>query len=174
MLKAALPLLLVALGACSTRHIVEETTVNSGALRDTGAYAVAPLAIDFRPPQAWEIPADEWELWVAGWQVDYKKELLAECYKDLRFVDDKAGDGRAVVECRVYTMDKGGFAGFGGDGMARAHVVVRDAAGRTIYDGKLEGRGGNAAFESVTTQGRMKFSVLNIARQIADLLEDGR
>ena len=172
-LTLLLGLSLLALTACSSRNIVELNTQNTTALQITGSYFVLPLEVDFNPPQAWEIPDDEWDLWVEHWKIDYKEELKAECYKNIEFVDSvDAGEG-AHVTCKIYEMDNGGFSGFGGNGFARAHITVIDENGKTIYDAKLEGTGANSGFESAVTRGRLKFAILNLARQIADVLENG-
>ena len=162
------------LSACSSQSIVEETTRNKVALQTTGSYFVLPLEVDFRPPQAWEIADDEWNLWVEHWKIDFKEELRAECMKTLEFVDSvNEGEG-AFVKCVVYEMDNGGFSGFGGNGFARARITVIDENGKAIYDAKLEGTGANSGFESAVTRGRLKFAILNLARQIADVIEDGQ
>jgi hypothetical protein len=161
------------LGACSARNVVELNTVNRAALQTTGSFYVLPLEIDFRPPQAWEIADDEWDLWIEHWKLDYRKELKDDCYKNLVFIDSADEADGAIVRCVVYEMDKGGFSGFGGNGFARAHITVTDRDGKAIYDAKLEGTGANSGFESAVVRGRMKFAVLNLARQIADVLENG-
>lgn len=161
------------LSACSSQNIVEETTRNKVALQTTGSYYALPLEVDFRPPQAWEIADDDWDLWIEQWQLDYKTELKTECLKSIEFVDSiDEGEG-AYVTCKVYEMDNGGFSGFGGNGFARAEITVIDENGKTIYDAKLEGTGANSGFESTVTKGRLKFAILNLARQIADVLANG-
>lgn len=169
----ATTVLALLLTACSARNIVEENTRNQVALQTTGSYYVLPLEFDFRPPQAWEISDDEWNLWVEHWKIDYKEELKAECYKNIEFADSVEASEGPYVTCKIYEMDNGGFSGFGGNGFARAHITVIDENGKAIYDGKLEGTGANSGFESTVTRGRLKFAVLNLARQISDLLENG-
>lgn len=166
-------LALLAFSGCSSRNVVEMNTQNTAALQVTGSYYVLPLEVEFKPPQAWEIEQAEWQAWVDTWKIDFREELRTECYKTLTFVDraDKA-DG-AVVRCVIYEMDKGGFSGFGGNGFARAHITVTDQDGKTIYDARLEGTGANSGFESTVVRGRMKFAVLNLAREIANVLENG-
>lgn len=161
------------LAACSSRNIVEENVRNKPALQTTGSYYVLPLEVDFRPPQAWEITDDDWNLWIERWKIDYKEELMAECLKKLEFVDSVDAVEGPYVTCKVYEMDNGGFSGFGGNGFARAQIMVIDENGKTIYDAKLEGTGANSGFESTVTKGRLKFAILNLARQIADVLENG-
>lgn len=168
----ALPAVL-ALSGCSSKNIIEMNTQETSELREIGKYYAAPLEVSFDPPAAWEISNDEWELWVEGWRVDYKSELRAECLKTIEFVDSAEDAEGAVVTIDVYEMDNGGFAGFGGNGFARAHVRVVDGD-RVLYDAKLEGTGANSGFESAVTRGRMKFAILNLARQICEVLEDGQ
>lgn len=164
----------IALCGCSSKNIIELNTVETRELQNTGSYYVLPLEVSFKPPLAWDIPDDEWKLWVEQWRLDYKTELQAECYKKLVFVDSVSDNEAAVVSCDIYEMDKGGFSGIGGNGFARARIVVNSMEGRVIYDAKLEGTGANSGFESAVIKGRMKFAVLNLARQIADTLETGK
>ncbi|MCA8910888.1 MAG: hypothetical protein KDB82_04240 [Planctomycetes bacterium] len=166
-------LALFAFSGCSSQNIIEMKEQNTTALQNTGAYTVVPLKVDFKPPVAWEIDPDEWKAWVDLWKVDFREELRTECYKTLEFVDSKEEADGAVVECTVYEMDKGGFSGFGGNGFARAHITVTDQDGKLLYDAKLEGTGANSGFESAVAEGRLKFAILNLARQIADVLENG-
>ena len=173
LLTLLLGLCLLALTACSSRNIVELNTQNKPALQTTGTYYVLPLQVDFRPPQAWEISDDEWDLWVEHWKIEYKEELMNDSIKNLEFVDNEEEADGAFVSCVVYEMDNGGFSGFGGNGFARAQVTVQDENGNTIYDAKLEGTGANSGFESAVTRGRMKFAILNLARQIADVIDHG-
>lgn len=163
----------LALGGCSSKNIIEMNAQETTELRNTGKYYVAPLEVSFRPPAAWEIGGDEWDLWVEGWQVDYKSELRAETLKTVEFVESADQAEGAVVTIDVYEMDNGGFAGFGGNGFARAHIIVRDGD-RVLYDAKLEGTGANSGFESAVTRGRMKFAILNLARQIGEILDEGQ
>lgn len=166
-------LALATLTGCSSRNIVELNTQDVSALAGHDTYFVAPLEIAFDPPAAWEISDDDWDLWVEGWRVDYKAELREECRKTLEFVESAETANGPVVTCEIYEMDKGGFAGFGGNGFARAHIVIRDG-NDVLYDARLEGTGANSGFEGAVVQGRMKFAVLNLAREIADVIEDGR
>lgn len=161
------------LAGCSSRNIIEERERNEVALVETQTYVVRPLKITFKPPQAWEIDDTRWSAMVASWQADYVEELRRKCYKTLRFVTeaDEAKDGPAVT-CEVYEMDKGGFGGFGGHGFARAHIVIQGDA-KALYDAKLEGQGSNAGFEGAAVGGRMKFAVLNVARQLAAVMNNG-
>ncbi len=50
--------------------------------------------------------------------------------------------------------------------------VLTDS-GPNHLDAKLEGTGANSGFESTVVRGRMKFAVLNLAREIANILENG-
>ena len=170
---AAATLCLIVLGGCSSKNIIEEKTRNVSALRTTGSYYVMPLEVTFKPPQAWEISEAEWKDWVDTWKIDFREEMRNECYKTLEFPESAEGLDGAVVRCEIYEMDKGGFSGFGGNGFARAHITIVDLDGKTIYDAKLEGTGANSGFESTVVRGRMKFAVLNLARQISDVMEDG-
>lgn len=162
----------IALGGCSSKNIIEVNTQETSELQGIGKYYVAPLEVSFKPPAAWEISDDEWNLWVEEWRVDYKSELRAECLKTVEFVDSPEAAEGAVVTIDVYEMDKGGFSGFGGNGFARAHIIVRNGD-KVLYDARLEGTGANSGFESAVTRGRMKFAILNLARQISDVLEEG-
>lgn len=170
-LIAAFALLLVA--ACSSKNIIEQKTNEVTELQSTGAYDVVNLTASFKPPEGWEVNDETFKTWIVGWQNDYREEMRAECYKKLTFMDDAAKATGATVSCDIYEMDKGGFSGIGGNGYARAFVLIKNAKGKVIFEGKLEGTGGNSGFESATSQGRMKFAVLNLARQIADILENG-
>lgn len=161
------------LAGCSSRNIVEMNQQNTTALQNTGSYSVLPLEVSFKAPQAWEIDPEEWKTWVDLWKIEFREELRTECYKTLRFVDSKEEATGAWVQCTVYEMDKGGFSGFGGNGFARSHIIVTDQDGKVIYDAKIEGTGANSGFESAVVQGRLKFAILNLAREIADVLENG-
>lgn len=166
-------LCLLLVGGCSSTNIIEKKTNEVTELQNTGAYDVVNLTVSYKAPEGWEVNEDTWKTWIAGWQNDYREEMRAECYKKLQFMDDAAKATGAVVSCDIYEMDKGGFSGIGGNGYARAFVLIKNSKGKVIFEGKLEGTGGNSGFESATSQGRMKFAVLNLARQIADILENG-
>ncbi|MCC7507922.1 MAG: hypothetical protein IT464_00935 [Planctomycetes bacterium] len=164
----------LALASCGGRTVIDEKTRETNRLEMTGAYEVTELQVSFKPLQDWEITDEEWRLWVAGWRVDYQKEMNSECYKDIKHIKDASEATKAYVECDIYEMDKGGSFGVGGAGFARANVKITDAkTGEVLYEGKLEGKGSSGVFETATAQGRFKFSVLNLARQISDLLETG-
>ncbi len=165
---------LVGIGGCGGRSIIDEKTRETNRLEMTGAYEVTGLTVSFKPLQDWEIPDEEWRLWVAGWSVDFQKEMNSECYKNITHIKDASEATKSYVECDIYEMDKGGSFGVGGAGFARANVRITDAkTGEVLYEGKLEGKGSSGVFETATAQGRFKFSVLNLARQISDLLETG-
>jgi hypothetical protein len=172
-ISLALAVLMLLLCGCSSRNVIEETTVNTNALKATEDYYVLPLDVTFKAPTAWEISNEEWNNWVDRWKIDFREELTTECFKTLHFID-KPEDAKGVtVSCTVYEMDKGGFSGFGGNGFARAHIVIKEADGKVLYDSKLEGTGGNSGFESAVAAGRLKFAILNLARQIAEVMERG-
>lgn len=161
-------------GACGSRNVIHEKTRESTRLEMQGAFDISKLEVTFTPHQDWEVTEEEWSIWVIGWRGDYKKELMSECYKEMHFIDDPATATRPVVTCEIYEMDKGGSFGVGGTGFARANVKIVDPAnGDVLYEGKLEGKGSSGVFETATAQGRFKFSVLSLARQIADLMETG-
>lgn len=164
---------LVAAVACSSRSVVKETTREAALIRDTEKFDVGALSVTFTPLADWEVTDEEWRLWVAGWAVDYQKELNAECHKSLTHLAADASPTQTVVTCEIYEMDKGGSFGVGGAGFARANVKITDTAGAVLYEAKLEGKGSSGVFETATAQGRFKFSVLSLARQISDLLETG-
>ena len=167
-------LTLFAISGCTSKNIIELNTQETTALQNTGAYTVLPLEVSFKAPQAWDIDPNEWQAWVDTWKIDFREELRTECYKTLEFVDSKDEATGSWVQCTIYEMDKGGFSGFGGNGFARAQIVVTNQDGKVLYDAKLEGTGANSGFESTVVRGRMKFAVLNLARQIADILENGQ
>ncbi len=144
---------------CSSKNVVKEGTRDETVLRDKASYTVAPLVIDFKPTAEWELSDEEWDLWVKGWQLDYKKEFGHECDKDYEFID-----GDAEVTCVVTEIDK--------SGTARANVTIKDG-GTVIYEGVLEGVASNSVFEGITAEGRTKFAILNIARMVCDLMEVG-
>jgi hypothetical protein len=50
---------------------------------------------------------------------------------------------------------------------------VKDSDGKIIYDARLEGTGSTSGFESTITRGRLKYAILDLARQIAAILEGG-
>lgn len=164
-------LALLAGGACSSRAVVNESTREAKLIRDTEKFDVGELQVSFKPLADWEIDEEEWRLWVAGWSVDYQKEMNAECNKSLNHINEPTKPTQAYVTCDIYEMDKGGSFGVGGAGFARANVKITDAAGAVLYEAKLEGKGSSGVFETATAQGRFKFSVLNLARQISDLLD---
>jgi hypothetical protein len=166
-------LTLVAAGACSSRSVVNESTRETRLIRDTEKFDVAELKVSFTPLADWEITDEEWRLWVAGWNVDYQKEMNTECHKTLNHIEEGTKPANACVTCDIYEMDKGGSFGVGGSGFARANVKIVDTAGAVLYEAKLEGKGSSGVFETATAQGRFKFSVLSLARQISDLLETG-
>ncbi|MBX3459180.1 MAG: hypothetical protein KF696_04310 [Planctomycetes bacterium] len=165
---------LLCVASCGSRNVIHEQTRESRRLEAQGAYDVAKLEVTFKPHQDWEVTEEEWSIWVTGWRGDYKKELMSECYKEMHFIDAAGTATRPVVTCEIYEMDKGGSFGVGGAGFARANVKIVDPkSGEVWYDGKLEGKGSSGVFETATAQGRFKFSVLSLARQIADLMETG-
>lgn len=172
-ISLALAALLIVLCGCSARNVIEETTVNTNALKATENYYIMPLEVTFKAPVAWEIKDDEWKNWVDRWKIDFREELRTECFKSLHFIDKPEDAKGATVTCTVYEMDKGGFSGFGGNGFARAHIVIKETDGKVLYDSRLEGTGGNSGFESAVAAGRLKFAILNLARQIADVMEKG-
>ena len=163
----------LALCGCSSRDVVELNTENQAALATTDTFYVTPLSIAFRLPHAWEISDTEWKDWAAQWQLDFREELRTECFKSLYFTEPRQKSPGTTVTCTIYEMDRGGSGNLGSDGFARAHVVVKDANGKVIYDAKLEGTGANAGFEIAVIQGRLKFAILDLARQVADVLERG-
>jgi hypothetical protein len=165
---------LLAAGACSSRSVVDESTREAEVIRDTEKFDIVELQVSFTPLADWEITDEEWRLWVAGWSVDYQKEMNSECHKMLNHIDTAAKPGNTYVTCDIYEMDKGGSFGVGGSGFARANVKIVDIkSGAVLYEAKLEGKGSSGVFETATAQGRFKFSVLSLARQISDLLETG-
>jgi hypothetical protein len=164
---------LVVAGACSSRSVVNESTREAKLIRDTEKFDVAELKVSFTPLADWEVTDEEWRLWVAGWNVDYQKEMNTECHKTLHHIDELTKPTNTYVTCDIYEMDKGGSFGVGGSGFARANVKIVDTKGVVLYDAKLEGKGSSGVFETATAQGRFKFSVLSLARQISDLLETG-
>ena len=171
LIMVTVALALVSTVACSSRSVVNESTREAEQIRDTEKFDIAELKVSFTPLADWEITDEEWRLWVAGWSVDYQKELNAECHKTLNHI--KAEPANTYVTCDIYEMDKGGSFGVGGSGFARANVKITDTAGTVLYEAKLEGKGSSGVFETATAQGRFKFSVLSLARQISDLLETG-
>lgn len=161
-------------GACTGRAVVDESTRESNRISEIGSFEVTELTVSFKPLADWEITEEEWRLWVAGWAVDYQKEMNAECTKTLKHIQEPTKPSKVYVSCDIYEMDKGGSFGVGGSGFARANVKIVDTvSGDVLYEGKLEGKGSSGVFETATAQGRFKFSVLNLARQICDLLETG-
>ncbi|MCC6465204.1 MAG: hypothetical protein IT463_07700 [Planctomycetes bacterium] len=160
---------------CSSRRVIEEKTLDANALKSASDYYVRPITFSFKPPADWEIEPSKWNEWKNSWEKDFNEEIRNECYKSVKFVgSDSAVQSGVVVTCDVYDMDKGGWAGWGGVGWARASIVMKDAAsGKVLYEGKLQGDGSNSGFESNTVGGRLKFGIINVARQIADLAETG-
>jgi hypothetical protein len=165
--------LTAALCGCSTRDVVQLNTENKAALAHTSEYNVSLLRFTFRRPHAWEISDDDWKQWNEQWQIDFREELRTDCFKSLNFPQPQQKPPGALVTCTIYEMDRGGTGDIGGDGFARAHVVVKDGDGKVIYDAKLEGIGANSGFDSTITRGRLKFAIIDLARQVADILEKG-
>jgi hypothetical protein len=162
-----------ALGGCSSRDVIELKVENQPALALTDDYNVSLLRFTFRQPHAWEINDDDWKAWVEQWQVDFREELRTECFKSLHFPEPHQTPAGATVTCAIYEMDRGGSGNAGTSGFVRAHVVVKDGDGKIIYDARLEGAGSTAGFESTITRGRLKYAILDLARQVADVLENG-
>lgn len=176
-MRMHLPTLLIALlttllaAACTNNQVIETRENKVGSLTSANEYLVKPLQVSFKAPEGWGVTQGTWDAWLQQWRNEYDGELRKECRKTLTNIEADAKPAKGyVVECDIYEMESGGFAGVGGKGYARAKVKITDVAdGAVLFDGKLEGTSTTAT----SAEGRLTSSVNDLAEKIAEILMQG-
>ncbi|MBE7491503.1 MAG: hypothetical protein HS108_07085 [Planctomycetes bacterium] len=172
MLPAMFGVMLALAGAgCTSNQVLEVNTNKVGSLTSANEYSVRPLRVTFRKPEAWTVTPEIWEAWLQQWQNTYILELRKNCRKSLISIDAEAKPEKAyVLECEIYEMDSGGFAGVGGSGYARARVKITDSAdGSVLFEGRLQG----VSSTQTSAEGRLNGAVGELAEEIARVLMQG-
>jgi len=172
-MRIAMTLLAVALlsCACSTTTILEQKENRVGSLTSADEYMLRPITVSFKAPPEWGASNEQWDAWVALWRQEFESELRARCRKTLTNTALESSPRRGyVVECDVYDMNSGGFAGVGGRGYARGQLLVRDVdSGTVLYDGKIEG----TATSQTKAADRLTAAVGDLASGVAIILMQG-
>lgn len=172
-MRIHLPMLLMTLlaVACTNNQVIETKENKVGTLTSANEYLVKPLQVSFKAPEGWNTSAETWAGWLQQWRNEFDGELRKECRKTLTNIEADAKPAKGyVVECDVYEMESGGFAGVGGTGYARAKVKITDVAdGTVLFEGKLQGTSTTAT----SVEGRLTGSVNDLAEKIAEILMQG-
>lgn len=169
LLIAACALLLF---GCGTNSKVIEQSGDSAALAAAKIYKITPVSFKWAPPKDWEVTGEDWKKRSEELSDTFRQEFKEEAHKqaDILKMDDKPDKG-VLVTCTVINMDRGGW---GGTGNATAEVEMKDiASGKVIYKAKIEGNSRNAGYEGNTHWGRLKYSMINIARVAAEAAQKG-
>lgn len=160
------------LGACGSNNKIIEQSGDSGALAAAQVYKVAAVQFKWAPPKDWEVTGEDWTKRSEELDTAFRQEFKEETHKqtDILKMDDKPEKG-VLVSCTVISMERGGW---GGTGHAVAEVEMKDiASGKVLYKAKIEGNSRNAGYEGNTHWGRLKYSMINIARVAAEAAHKG-
>lgn len=171
MLCAVMAVALLCGAGCTTNQVVEKNENKVGSLTAANEYYLRPMTVSFKAPESWGVTKETWDAWLQQWQNEYNLELRKECRKTLINIEAEAKQDKGyVVQCDVYEMDSGGFAGVGGSGYARAKVKITDAAdGTVLFDGKLQG----TSSTQTSAEGRLNGAISELAEEIALILMQG-
>jgi hypothetical protein len=160
------------LWGCASNSKIIEQSGDSGALAAAQVYKVAAVNFKWSPPTDWKITGEEWKKRSEELDTAFRQEFKEESRKqtDILKMDDKPEKG-VLVNCTVISMERGGW---GGTGHAVAEVEMRDiVTGKVLYRAKIEGNSRNAGYEGNTHWGRLKYSLINIARVAAEAAHKG-
>lgn len=156
---------------CSVTTVLEQKENKVGSLTSADEYLLRPLTVSFKVPESWGTTPEQWDAWLGLWRSEYERALRENCRKTLtNTAADAKPDKGYVVECDVYEMDSGGFAGVGGKGYARCRLYIYDAANNNVlYDGKIEGQ----ATSQTKAADRLTGAIGDLAEQVAVILMQG-
>lgn len=156
---------------CASTKVLEVKENRVGSLMSADEYSIRPITVSFSAPEAWATTPEQWNSWVAVWRTEYETNLRANCRKTLTSIDaESKPDKGYVVECDIYEMSSGGFAGVGGRGYARARLFIYDGATRNVlFDGKIEG----TASSQTKAADRLTAAVGDVAAKAAEILMQG-
>ena len=157
---------------CGSNSKVIEQSGDSNALAAAQVYKIAAVNFKWAPPKDWEVTGEDWKKRSEELSDAFLQEFKEEAHKqaDILKMDDKPEKG-VIVNCTVLNMDRGGW---GGTGNATAEIEMKDiATGKVLYKAKIEGNSRNAGYEGNTHWGRLKYSMINIARVAAEAAQKG-
>ncbi|CAG0928022.1 hypothetical protein PLCT1_00573 [Planctomycetaceae bacterium] len=157
---------------CGSNSKVIEQSGDSNALAAAQVYKIATVNFKWAPPKDWEVTGEDWKKRSEELSDTFRQEFKEEAHKqaDILKMDDKPTSG-VLVTCNVINMDRGGW---GGTGNATAEVEMKDiASGKVLYKAKIEGNSRNAGYAGNTHWGRLKYSMINIARVAAEAAHKG-
>lgn len=165
-------LALILTGCGYNSKVLEKSGSDQGALASARIFKVAAVEFKWVPSADWDVSGEDWEKRRKELSEAFTQEIKLECNKqvDVLKMDDKPTEG-VLLGCIVYHADKGGW---GGTGVVRAEVSLTDIkTGKLLYKAKIEGTSRNAGYEGNSAWGRVKFGLINIAREACDVMEDG-
>jgi hypothetical protein len=157
---------------CGSNSKILEQSGDSGALAAAQVYKIAAVNFKWTPPKDWDVKGEDWKKRSEDLDVAFRQEFKEEVHKqaDILKMDDKPDKG-VLVTCTVTNMERGGW---GGTGNATAEVEMKDiTTGKVLYKARIEGNSRNAGYEGNTHWGRLKFSMINIARAAAEAAHKG-
>jgi hypothetical protein len=162
-----LALMALLLAGCGPPRFFAVEEMNEAELRKTNAFSAKDVTWDFKRPDNWEIPDNEWKEVHGNSNRVYLNLLSKNSGRPIYL----GSQGSATIEMSITHMDRGHYSFFTySPAVLEAHLLIKDASGKTLFKGTGKGRTREGGWDKAGDGGRIQGAHEDVAWAIRDLL----
>jgi len=162
-----LALMALLLAGCGPPRFFAVEEMNETELRNANSFSAKDVTWDFKRPDNWEIPDNEWKELHGNSNRVYLNLLSKNSGRPI-YLGQQSG---ATIEMSITHMDRGHYSFFTySPAVLEAHLLIKDASGKTLFKGTGKGRTREGGWDKAGDGGRIQGAHEDVAWAIRDLL----